>query len=188
MSSLFTRSEIALADLALAALDGRSLDVAVGGLGLGYTARAVLQNPAVRSLRVVEALADVVDWHRRALVPLGAELTAISSRSSIRPRSIRPRPVAASTRSWSTSTIRRPRCCIPHMPASTAARACAASEHLRSSGVFGLWSDDPPDAAFQAELDAVFARSQAHVVRFAHPLQDLEAACTVYIAHGFAIA
>ena len=42
MSSLFTASEIALADLGLAALDGDRLDVLVGGLGLGYTARAVL--------------------------------------------------------------------------------------------------------------------------------------------------
>jgi hypothetical protein len=41
---------------------------------------------------------------------------------------------------------------------------------------------DPPDAAFQAGLDAVFARSQASVVRFAHPLQDREAACTVFVA------
>jgi hypothetical protein len=35
MSSLFTASEIALARLALAGLPGESLDVVVGGLGLG---------------------------------------------------------------------------------------------------------------------------------------------------------
>jgi hypothetical protein len=45
MSSLFTEGEIALADLGLADLGGGPLDVVVGGLGLGYTARAVLDHP-----------------------------------------------------------------------------------------------------------------------------------------------
>ena len=45
MSSLFTASEIALARLGLAELgDGGPFDVVVGGLGLGYTANAVLEN------------------------------------------------------------------------------------------------------------------------------------------------
>ena len=43
MSSLFTASEIALADLALAGHPGQALDVVVGGLGLGYTAHAALR-------------------------------------------------------------------------------------------------------------------------------------------------
>ena len=77
MSSLFTASEIALARLGLGALGGdSSLDVVVGGLGLGYTAAAVLENARVGSLLVVEALAPVIDWHRRGLVPLGAAITA----------------------------------------------------------------------------------------------------------------
>src|ERR1700675_1779666 len=74
MSSLFTKVEIALAELALAELQADSLDVVVGGLGLGYTARAALQNPAVQSVVVVEALPAVIDWHRRGLVPLGTQL------------------------------------------------------------------------------------------------------------------
>jgi spermidine synthase len=53
MSSQFTASEIALARLGLAELSGRNLDVAVGGLGLGYTARAVLEHAQVGSLLVV---------------------------------------------------------------------------------------------------------------------------------------
>jgi hypothetical protein len=82
MSSQFTASEIALARLGLAELSGRNLDVAVGGLGLGYTARAVLEHAQVGSLLVVEALAAVIDWlapggigsarrraHRRCALP-----------------------------------------------------------------------------------------------------------------------
>src|SRR5947208_7878821 len=59
MSSLFTVSEIALARLGLGELSGGDLDVVVGGLGLGYTAQAVLQHATVRSLVVGEALEAV---------------------------------------------------------------------------------------------------------------------------------
>ena len=76
MSSLFHHVEVALADLGLAALgETPELDVVVGGLGLGYTARAALRHPAVRSLIVVETLEAVIEWHERGLVPLGPELT-----------------------------------------------------------------------------------------------------------------
>jgi len=81
MSSLVTAGEIALADLAIADLaiadfDGESLDIVVGGLGLGYTARAALAYSNVDSMLIIEALAPVIDWHRRGLVPLGKEITA----------------------------------------------------------------------------------------------------------------
>ena len=47
MSSLFTSAEVQLARLGLAALDGTDLDIVVGGLGLGYTAVAALEDPSV---------------------------------------------------------------------------------------------------------------------------------------------
>lgn len=46
-----------------------SLDVVVGGLGLGYTAQAVLEHQSVKSLIVVEALEAVINWHETALLP-----------------------------------------------------------------------------------------------------------------------
>ena len=75
MSSLFTASEIALARLGLAELSGPGLDVVVGGLGLGYTAQAVLQNEAVKYVLVVEAMDAVINWHETGLLPLGPVLT-----------------------------------------------------------------------------------------------------------------
>src|SRR5699024_12671229 len=41
------------------------VDVAVGGLGLGYTARAVLEHARVHSLVVIEALGELIDWHEQ---------------------------------------------------------------------------------------------------------------------------
>src|SRR6202042_3169575 len=81
MSSLFTAAEIELARLGLAGLAQKSLkrtglDVVVGGLGLGYTAQAVLEHDAVGSLIVVDALAEVIEWHEQELLPIGKQLNA----------------------------------------------------------------------------------------------------------------
>ncbi|MFN3461139.1 MAG: spermidine synthase, partial [Oceanibaculum sp.] len=76
MSSRFTAAELAMADIGLSRLSHRGLDVAVGGLGLGYTAKAALAHETVASLLVVEALAPVIEWHEAGLLPLGTELSA----------------------------------------------------------------------------------------------------------------
>jgi hypothetical protein len=92
MSSLFTASEIALARLGLSELAGDGFNIVVGGLGLGYTAKAVLEHPSVGSLIVVDMLQAVIDWHRTGLTsttrPLLSSMTAaapfIGSRVSAR--------------------------------------------------------------------------------------------------------
>ena len=64
MSSLFTVAEIELADSGLAALRRRrELDVVVGGLGPRLHGPGGPGRPAGRSLLVVEALGEVIDWH-----------------------------------------------------------------------------------------------------------------------------
>ena len=75
MSSLFHDGEVALTDLGLSGLTGESWDVVVGGLGLGYTAAAALNYDRVARLIVVEALAPVIGWHQRQLVPNGTLLS-----------------------------------------------------------------------------------------------------------------
>jgi len=74
MTSLFTASEVALGRLGVAALAGDGLEVVVGGLGLGYTAQAVLERAAVREVIVVEYLAPVIRWYEQGLLPVGRSL------------------------------------------------------------------------------------------------------------------
>jgi hypothetical protein len=58
------------------------------------------------------------------------------------------------------------------------------AEQLRPGGVFTLWSNDPPDEAYQAALADGFATVRADVVSFANPLQDRESTNTVYVARA----
>ena len=75
MDSAQTSTERALATTALAAVPAPG-DVLVGGLGLGFTARAVLADPRVRSCTVVEIEPALVAWLRAGVVPDGPALLA----------------------------------------------------------------------------------------------------------------
>ena len=64
-----TETERALAGLALDQLGADDLHVVVGGLGLGYTTAALLADPRVTRVDVVELHAPLVRWVREGLVP-----------------------------------------------------------------------------------------------------------------------
>jgi hypothetical protein len=64
----------------------------------------------------------------------------------------------------------------------TAAALRNMAEKLHPGGVFGLWSNDPPDAAFIQLLDSVFQSAEAHAVRFPNPYSGGESSNTVYLA------
>ena len=68
MDTVDTSSETALARAALRR-HRRPSRVLVGGLGLGFTTRAVLADPRVGHVDVVELAAPLVGWARSALVP-----------------------------------------------------------------------------------------------------------------------
>lgn len=74
MDTVHTATERALATLALDRLAGNALRVLVGGLGLGFTARALLDSPLVAHVEVVELHAPLVGWARAGLVPALAGL------------------------------------------------------------------------------------------------------------------
>jgi hypothetical protein len=192
MSSLFTEGEIALARLGLSGLGSGPLDVVVGGLGLGYTARAVLAHPAVRSLLVVEAIRDVIDWHRRGLVPLGAGLSADPRCEFLNgdffalvdSPGIDSRDLGRRFHAILVDIDHSPRHVLHPSHAALYGRVGLRrlAAHLHPGGVFALWSNDPPDQDFRDALAAVFAQCDAHIVTFRNPLQDRDAANTIYAA------
>ncbi|MBK5306980.1 MAG: hypothetical protein JJD92_09865 [Frankiaceae bacterium] len=192
MSSLFTVAEVALSDLGLAAAPDDALDVVVGGLGLGYTARAALADPRVRSLAVVEALDAVIDWHRQGLLPHAEDLT-----DDPRCRLVHGdffALVAGAERFWPGGPDRHhavlldvdhsPRHLLndSHAPFYTPAGLGRVADRLHPGGVFALWSDDPPDEDFTDVLQQVFATVTTHVVPFANHLTGGTSANTVYVA------
>jgi spermidine synthase len=194
MSSLFHDTEVALADLGLAALSAPELDVVVGGLGLGYTARAALNNPAVHSLIIVEALAPVIEWHERGLVPLGPTLT-----SDRRCRFVHADFFALAARPEQGFDPETPGrkfhailLDIDHSPRHLLYEQNAAfyevdglrrlGAQLHPGGVFALWSDDPPDNDFLENLRQGFTEAEARVVSFFNPLLEQNSSSTVYIA------
>lgn len=197
MSSQFTASEVALARLALAELAGSRLDVAVGGLGLGYTAQAVLEHEAVRSLVVVEMLEPVIEWHQQGMLPLGPQLTAdrrcrfvagdffamAASQDGLDPK--------APGRRFDVVLVD-----IDHAPDALLDERStgfyrpeglrALAGHLRPGGVFALWSNAAPDTAFTKRLAGSFAEARAEPVTFHNPLQDRPFTQTVYLARSAA--
>jgi spermidine synthase len=192
MSSLFTKVEVALAELALAELQTDALDVFVGGLGLGYTARAALQNPAVKSVVVVEALPAVIDWHRRGLVPLGAQLTSDPRCRFFHGDFFRLADSATLDPESPGKLFHAVLLDIDHSPQDLLHPSHGSFYHgnalrrlagqLHPGGVFAMWSDDPPEEEFLQALDLAFASARAHIVSFHNPLLDCEAASTVYVA------
>ncbi len=197
MSSAFTASEIALARLGLAALeapaDGRGLDIVVGGLGLGYTAKAVLEDARVASLAVVHYLEPVIEWHRTGLLPLGPDLTGDERCHFIQGDFF---AMASSLTGFDPEIPGRQFDAIlldiDHSPeALLDARSTSfyrpdglleLAAHLAPGGIFGLWSNDKPDAAFTARLKEAFAEAWAEPVTFENPLQGIPFTQTVYLA------
>lgn len=184
MSSLISDGEEAVSTLGLAATSNAPIDVVVGGLGLGHTARAALDDPRVRSLRVVEALAPVIDWHRRHLVPLGASLA-----DDPRCEFVHADFFARAADGFDVDAVlldidHSPRHLLD--PANASFYEASGMERLagtlRPGGVFSLWSNDPPDDAFLAVLDAAFDTAVAEVVTFANVLTGGDTSSTVYVA------
>lgn len=187
MSSLFTVAEVALAELALAACPGPAVDVVVGGLGLGYTADAVLADDRVASLLVVDALDEVIRWHRDGLLPLSADIVGDPRCRLVHDDFFTMAAVEGSRFHVIAVDIdHSPRHVLhpSHAGFYTADGLRRLAGHLHPGGVFALWSDDPPDAGFVEVVETVFASCTAHVVTFANPVRGGESANTVYVATG----
>ena len=191
MSSLFTVAEEELARLGLGALpaDRRDLAVLVGGLGLGYTARAALEDARVASVEVVDAVGAVIDWHRRDLLPDTVGLAADPRVALTEADFFAMVADGTAPRRYDAVLVD-----IDHTPRHVLAERNSAfytvdglgrlGSMLEPDGVFGLWSDDPPDEEFMSVLGEVFSEHRAEVVSFANPLTGGTSANTVYVATG----
>ncbi|TVR93512.1 MAG: spermidine synthase [Spirochaetaceae bacterium] len=206
MSSMFTASELALGRLGVeralsqqqrarpdAAHLQPTLNVVVGGLGLGYTAAAVLESEATSTLCVVEYLEPVIEWHRQGLLPTSLQLTE-DARCSFLQGDFFALAVSAEGfdpvqpgRRYDAILVD-----IDHSPEqwlnpgnesfyhSDGLRRMKG--HLNPGGVFGLWSNEPADPEFTQRLATVFGAAYAEAVVFHNPLQNRDFAQSVYIA------
>lgn len=193
MSSMFVEAEEALSTLGLAAVQGDKLSVAVGGLGLGYTAVEALKDGRIAELFVVDALDTVIGWHSDELVPLGKILNA----------DVRNEYVLGSFFDLATQPEIGfdPNCAgkqfdailldIDHSPTEFLNPANAGfyttenlglmAESLKPNGVFAMWSQNLPEAEFETLLKTVFSRVDSHIVPFYNPFQDTESTNSVYV-------
>lgn len=192
MSSLFHEAEEALADIAFARLTGGPWDVVVGGLGLGYTAVRALRHEAVRRLVVVEALSPVIAWHRQGLVPNGPILHSdprcrfhlADFFHCCREGGFDPDGGGAAFDAILLDIDHTPdhRLHPDHGSFYTTSGLGRLAAHLKPGGVFALWSNDAPTAAFTDILSTVFTDVSGHEIRFENPLQQNTAANGVYVA------
>lgn len=196
MSSLFVEAEVALSSLGLTAVSGENLKVVVGGLGLGYTALAALDEDRVAELLVVEALEPVIRWHRDGKVPLGNQLS-----SDPRCRYINASFFDLATKPEHGFDPENPGkrfdailLDIDHSPSAhlnsdnasfyTEEKLGLMARQLSPGGVFAMWSNEPPDTAFSALLKTVFGQVEDHEITFYNPFQDRQAKNTVYLARS----
>lgn len=191
MSSLFIEAEKELANLGLAELSGE-LDVVVGGLGLGYTAAAALENENVRSLLVIDKFQEVIDWHQKKLVPLGQVLSE-DKRCELRQGDFFELArtgfdIFDSQRKFDAVLLD-----IDHSPEHFLDEKNKSfygieglqslRRQLKDGGVFALWSNVPPDERFRNHLESIFGKASAHRVEFANPYTNSTSVNSVYTAH-----
>ncbi len=175
MSSVVTASEEALATLALDACAERAGDVLIGGLGLGYTAAAVLRAKPVDRVQVIELLEPVIDWHRRRLLPMSDTLEQDPRLRVIHADFFRHIADGPAPRRYDVILLD-----IDHSPESWlheshrsfySARGLAAlAAALRPSGIFGLWSAQPPSPRFIQRLQSAFQAVAEHPITYDHPM------------------
>jgi spermidine synthase len=193
MSDLFTVSEEALSHLALEEVSGKELDILIGGLGLGYTAAAALDNSAVASVTVIDYLAPVISWHQQGILPLGRRLVE-DPRCKLVEANFFAR--AALGLGFDLSNPSHLYDCIlvdiDHSPEFfldpshgnfyKSEGLAKLALNLREGGVFGLWSNDGADPIFVDRLQDVFSQAWAVDVVFPNPILEEECLQTIYLA------
>lgn len=188
MSSLIRTSEEELVHLALPRLDGGDWRVLVGGLGLGYTAATALAHPDVASVEVVEFLPEVIRWHERGLVPLGATLCGdercrlIQGDCFERIRNDAGQGLDAvliDIDDGPEELLSPSHGSFYSLDGLRDARRC-----LRPGGVFGLWTSRDCNQDFLERLRQAFGNGSAEPVQFHNSLLSIDEVNTIYLAQA----
>ena len=194
MSSAFTAAERLLADYGLAEHGSgpgprERLDVVVGGLGLGCTAARALSQDRVGTLVVVDALAEVVRWHERRLLPESSQLVD-DPRCSFRVADVF--TLFAQPEGLGPDGVDVVLLDVDHSPTHLLHPSHAAfyevdglrrlAAQLRPGGVFALWADQRPDPDFLERLGEVFEVASSERVWFPNPLTGGNSSSTLYTA------
>lgn len=188
MSSQFTTGEEELSRIGLAAVSRSApLTVLVGGLGLGYTALAALEDDRVAELTVIEALPAVISWHERDLLPDTRGMAADPRVRLVHDDFFDVVRTGRTDRTYDTVLVD-----IDHAPdwllredhgdLYTVEGFARVGAMLTDDGVFGLWSDEPPEPEVVRRMGVAFERADAHVVTFPNPITGGESTNTVYLA------
>ncbi|MFT5222961.1 MAG: spermidine synthase [Glaciecola sp.] len=193
MTSVFPDTEIALATVGLGEIaDGENLDVVVGGLGLGYTAKAVLQDDRVHSLVVVEFVGAVIEWHEAHLVPASSAIVQDGRARLVHgdffamaqsPEGLDPEHPGRTFDAILVDIDHTPeyRLDDDHGSFYTERGLRQTAAHLRAGGIFGFWSDGLPIDTFTALLGEVFDDVEARVVTFDNPVTRGQSSATIYV-------
>ncbi len=176
MSTLCSVSERALASVGLDLHPGRDLRVLVGGLGLGYTAAAVLADPRVAQLTVVDRLPTVIRWMREGLLPLSEKLNG-DPRLAIVEGDVYTQVLGTAPADgdcWDLILID-----VDHAPSDPLDHASLpfyrwhgqrqVMDHLAPGGIVGIWSSEDDDD-FADVVDEVYPDSLREYVRFRHEM------------------
>ncbi|QKX16269.1 spermidine synthase [Microbulbifer sp. YPW1] len=193
MSSMFVEAEEALSTLGLAQVQGDNLSVVVGGLGLGYTAVAALQDTRITELLVIDALDTVISWHKTEKVPLGKILNADKRNRYVHGSffDLATDPHAGFDPAGPGRKFDAILLDIDHSPTEylnpanadfyTTDNLALMAEQLKPGGVFAMWSQNLPEASFEHLLGTVFPSVQSHVVSFYNPFMSEESTNSVYV-------
>ena len=187
MGSLHTASERALARRAIELHAGHGLRVLVGGLGLGYTAHAVLQSERTATVEVVEYLTPVIRWFAEGLLPLSGELCG-DPRLAVIEGDVYARLWQPSLERWDVILID-----VDHSPDEPLGGASdsfytqeglrRAKRHLAPSGVLGVWSY-AECSPFADALARVFAEVRVERVSFENRIVAEKETNWLFFARG----
>ena len=177
MSSYNTDSEREISNRSADIHGGSHLKALVGGFGLGYTARELLNDDRVASVEVVEYLPQVIDWLHEGLIPLSAELNAVEH-LQLTPGDVYQRLLGEPQEKFDLIVID-----VDHSPADQlgaeehefyrASGLAAAKKHLADGGVLAVWSY-AENSSFSEALRATFATTHVEPVRTYNPMVDHE--------------